>query len=268
MIDELVARLTLVGSVYGIRRVDSLEYRYVGITTKPIDVRLAQHVKNARLGTKTPLCDWLRKHGSDAIVVDLLDQVYTGPEDLGDLEIGWIRQLREGGHRLLNVSEGGLGPTGVVWTQEQREAARLRSTGRKGVSRPGELNPFHGRHHSPEQREQWARQRKGTNAGPANPNFGKFGPDHPSFGHVMSLESREALSKARRGEGNPNFGKVTSPETRAKQSAATKGIPRPKSARSAHTRYHTNKGRTSTACKYCVEDGAASSGTSEGTMLP
>lgn len=144
-----------------------------------------------------------------------------------------------------------------------REAARLRSTGRKGLSRPGPANPFYGKKHSPEQRNKWELTRKGSNSGPDNPNFGKFGPEHPGFGHTVSDETRKALSEAKRGAGNPNFGKKASEETRAKMSAVRKGRPMPSSQRSAHTRHHTNKGIEKADCRYCVEDSAKPSLSSE-----
>jgi NUMOD3 motif-containing protein len=70
----------------------------------------------------------------------------------------------------------------------------------------------------------------------------------------MSQEARENLSKQRRGEGNPNYGRRASEETRAKMSAVRKGRPMPSSKRSAHTRYHTNRGIKSESCLYCIEE--------------
>ncbi|GGI08882.1 hypothetical protein GCM10007368_23390 [Isoptericola cucumis] len=248
-----------VGVVYGVRLRDSGEYRYVGLTTRTAEARLRRHLSNARAGRKTPFYDWLRKH-KDEVVVDQLDTELGSLEWLGESEIIWIGSLRSEGHRLLNIADGGLGPTGVVWTEEMREAARRRSTGRKGISRPGALHPFYGKHHTAEQRAKWSEERKGTFVGPANPNYGKFGKDHPSFGHTMSLESRAALSEMRKGERNPNYGKKASPETRAKMSAAQKGVPKPSSARSAHTRYHTNQGRVSPQCTFCTGDAQSPDG--------
>ncbi|GAB6936684.1 NUMOD3 domain-containing DNA-binding protein [Isoptericola variabilis] len=248
------------GVVYGVRLRGSEEYRYVGLTTKRPTVRLRRHLSNARSGRKTAFYDWLRKHAEE-VVVDPLDTEWGSLESLGESEIIWIASLRDEGHRLLNIADGGLGPTGVEWTEEMREAARQRATGRKGVSRPGPLAPFYGRSHTAEQRAKWSEERKGTFVGPDNPNYGKFGKDHPSFGHTMSAESRAALSEMRKGERNPNFGKKASAETRAKMSAAQKGVPKPSSARSAHTRYHTNQGRFSPECRYCTEDAKSPEGT-------
>lgn len=241
------------GVVYGIRLRSSWDYRYVGQTSKDAEYRLREHFKTAKAGRKTPFYDWLRKYDRDDVVVDVLSWI-GGREELGQSEVDWIAYLRAEGQPLLNLASGGLGPNGFKWTDEMREAARIRATGRKGLSRWGADSPFYGHHHSDEQRAKWSADRKGTNSGPDNPNYGKFGEDHPSYGHTMSQEARQKLSEQKRGAGNPNFGKRASAETRAKMSAARKGRPMPSSRRSAHTRHHTNKGVFKATCQYCQED--------------
>jgi NUMOD3 motif len=64
-----------------------------------------------------------------------------------------------------------------------------------------------GRNHDTDQRARWSKSRKGKNSGPENPNYGKFGEDHPSFGHVMSEQARQQLAEKRRGPANPNYGR-------------------------------------------------------------
>lgn len=250
------------GLVYGVRLRREVEYRYAGITTKTASRRFHRHLRVAAEGRKTPFYDWLRKHDRADVIADELDWIEGLPE-LGQAEMDWISYLRREGDRLLNLSDGGLGPTGVIWTAEMREAARVRSTGRRISRQSGAKSSFYGGNHSLEQREKWSRERKDTYAGAENPNFGKFGPEHPSYGHTMSEESREALSEARKGAGNPNFGKKASAETRAKMSAVRKGVPKPSSQRSAQTRHHTNKGVEKADCRFCVEDSAKSSLSSE-----
>lgn len=247
---------SIIGVVYGVRLETSLEFRYVGLTTASIRRRSRQHLRNAELGVRNPFYDWLRKVPQDLVYFQSLQVVTTTLNDLGEAEIAWIAKLRTQGDRLLNLSDGGLGPTGITWSDEQREAARVRSTGRKVPSRFGADNPMFGRTHSDEQKARWREARKGTYAGAQNPNFGKFGPEHPSFGHSMSAEAKLILARRRRGSLNPNFGRTASVETIAKLSAATRGIPQPRSKRSAHTRWHTNKGVLKPECKYCVEDAA------------
>ncbi|MBF0688612.1 MAG: NUMOD3 motif protein [Cellulomonas sp.] len=246
-----------VGYVYGIRLASSREYRYVGLTEMPVQRRLMRHTAEARAGRKTPFYDWLRRELDSDVVVDVLEEVRTSRDDLGHAEARWIVERRAVGDRLLNLTDGGLGPKGVVWTEEQREAARRRATGRRGVSRYGAENPFYGQGHTQEQRARWSERRRGQNVGAANPNFGRFGEEHPAYGRFMAEEQRRALSESRTGELNPNFGKSASAETRAKMSAARKGRPMPSSRRSANTRYHTNQGRTSPTCTYCQQDAVA-----------
>ena len=246
--------MDVIGIIYGVRLTESEEYRYVGLTTKSASRRLHQHLRNAARGVKTPFYDWIRKTALEDITVDTLETVHSNLSALGDAEISWISRLADRGDRLLNLSAGGLGPTGVEWTTEQREAARERATGRKIPPRRGPENPFFGKKHTLEQREKWSRDRKGSITGENNPNFGRFGEQHPSFGRILSAATRARLSDQKKGDRNPNFGKKDSAETLARKSAAQIHIPKPSSARSAHTRYHTNKGVFKDTCRFCIQD--------------
>lgn len=245
------------GVIYGVREMGSSEFRYVGLTTKTILRRRSEHFKNVERGLKTPFGDWLRRYPSrEDVYFDSLEIVMGNVlEELGAAEQRWIGRLRAEGHRLLNLTDGGLGPRGYVWSEEQRRAVgdRTRGTVHPNPQR-GPDNPMWGRSHSDDQKARWSEARRGSNAGAANPNFGKFGAAHPSFGHTMSAESRARLSEMRRGENNPNFGKTASDETRKKMSAARKGRAMPSSVRSAHTRHHTNKNVFSDTCRHCIDD--------------
>lgn len=246
-----------VGSIYGVSGVGSAEYRYIGLTTGTVDRRRRQHLKSAKAGTKSPFYDWVRRFESpEQVYFEPLELVMSDDlEDLGKAERRWIARLRDDGHRLLNLTEGGLGPRGYVWTAEQRQAAGDRARGRKRTNVPrGPDHPSWGRTHSDELKQQWSERRKGMNSGAANPNFGKVGPAHPSFGRVVTELTRAVLSEQKRGEKNPNFGKSASAETRAKMSAVRRGRPMPSSVRSAHTRHHTNAGMFKDTCKHCVDD--------------
>lgn len=246
-----------VGVIYGVRATESSEFRYVGLTTHTISRRRSEHFKNLAMGRRTPFGDWLRKQSDrESVFFESLELVMGDSlEELGSAEQRWIAQLRADGHRLLNLTDGGLGPRGYVWSDEQRRAVGDRT---RGTTHPNPLrgpdNPMWGRSHSDEQKARWSEERRGMNAGRANPNFGKFGAEHPSFGHTMSLESRAKMSEMRRGENNPNYGKSASDETRAKMSAVRKGVAMPSSVRSAHTRHHTNKDVFKDTCRHCIDD--------------
>jgi len=246
-----------VGLIYGVREMGTTEYRYVGLTTKTIVRRKSEHYKVAESGKKTPFADWLRKHPDRESAYFEPLELIEGQDLalLGEAERRWIEKLTSEGHRLLNLNEGGLGNHGYTWTDEQRAAASVRNRGRK---RPdvgsGVDHPSWGTKRSDETRALMSAQRKGMNSGEANPNFGKFGPDHPSYGRKLSEETRERLSTQRRGALNPNFGKVMSDEDRKKRSDALKDRPMPSSVRSAHTRYHVNKGAFKETCQHCLDD--------------
>lgn len=246
-----------VGVIYGVRRMGSPEYRYVGLTTKTITRRKAEHFADAARGKKTPFADWLRaRPNREDAYFDSLELVMS--EDLSDLgaaEARWIEKLRAEGHRLLNLNDGGLGNHGYAWTDEQRAAASIRNRGRKRENVPtGPDHPSWGTKRSDDTRARMSQQRKGMNSGPANPNFGKFGSEHPAFGRTLSAETRQRLSAQKRGALNPNFGKVMSDEDKKKRSDALKGKPMPSSIRSAHTRHHTNKGVFKDTCTHCLDD--------------
>jgi hypothetical protein len=243
----------VVGRVYAIRRADDFAFRYVGQTSTELSKRLRQHLTVARSGRLTPFYSWLRKHMHEDIAIDEFEVITTHREHLGTAEQFWISLLESNGQRLLNISAGGLGPTQLEWSLEQREAARQRSLGRSVPPRFGEENPFFGKRHTEAQRTAWSATRKGTHVGPDNPNFGKFGAAHPASGAVRSEETRRKLSEQRRGDLNPNFGKRASDETRAKMSDARRGKPMPSSVRSAHTRHHTNKQVWKASCRHCAE---------------
>ncbi len=243
------------GLIYGVRRIGEREFRYIGQTTGTGSRRRMQHFKSARRGKKTAFYDWLRKLASpEDVYFQTLELVVGGAEQLDTRECEWIAKLRREGHRLLNHTEGGAGVRGYEWTEEQRRAAGDRAQGREGISRPGRDNPMWGRTHSEEQKARWSSLRKGSNSGSANPNFGKFGPEHPEFGHQVSAETRRLLSAQKQGERNPNYGKTAGDETRAKMSAVRRGRPMPSSARSAHTRHHTNKSVFKDSCRHCLDD--------------
>lgn len=142
-----------IGVIYGFRLMGSAEFRYVGLTTTSMRRRTQQHFKKAAADVKNPFYDWLRKHDESEIFVQSLEVVTSYPADLGVAEKRWIELFHAEGHRLLNLTEGGLGPTGYVWTDEQRKAAGDRARGRPtGISRKGPDSPAWGLRHTDEQR--------------------------------------------------------------------------------------------------------------------
>tara|TARA_B110000977_G_C10864877_1_gene411214 strand:- start:50 stop:682 length:633 start_codon:yes stop_codon:yes gene_type:complete len=206
------------GFVYALKLNNNDEYRYIGKTIN-IRKRFTSHKRSAKKGENLPVYRWMKAKGVENIELLVLEEADN--ESLFELERSWILKSRLGGHRLLNLTDGGEGAMGYRHTEKQKK--------------------------------EWSEERKGSIAGEKNPNYGKFGPAHPSYGRKCSEETKQRLSDKKRGENNPNYGKSASQETKLKMSLAQKGRPRPSSARSAHTRWHVNKNKASDACKYCKE---------------
>jgi group I intron endonuclease len=243
------------GFIYGMRQIGTTQVRYIGLTTASVEKRFLTHKKASRRGVKYPVYDWIRKHGEENIEAFLIEHVQEGLEQR---ELFWISHYREMGHTLLNLTDGGLGPNGHVWTEEQRAAHSIKM--KEVVNRPevkakikANRTISYGPRHSEEQKAKWSQDRKGSITGEKNPNYGKFGPDHPSYGRKISEEAKKKLSEQRMGKNNPNYGKKYSEEERKEMSRVRKGKPMPSSSRSAHTRYHVNLGGFSEKCKYCKE---------------
>lgn len=84
---------------------------YVGMTTKPIEVRFSQHVYNANRGIQYPFYSAIRKHGERSFVLSLLEVVDI--DKLGEAETKWISELqtmtfgynlRPGGNGCIEMS--------------------------------------------------------------------------------------------------------------------------------------------------------------------
>lgn len=208
--------------IYTLQRRGTRDIRYVGQTVYSPLVRMKAHKREARRGVPGYKNNWIRSIGIDTLEVAVLEEVEDRFADFR--EMFWIAALTEAGYDLVNRTAGGNGST------------------------------FRGRVHTDEQRKKWSEARKGSITGEKNPNWGKTGPNHHSYGRKLSEETKKKLSAQKKGENNPNYGKTYSAEERLAKSLETKGVPRPKSARSAHTRYHTNKGVSKPeTCKFCAE---------------
>lgn len=77
--------------------------RYIGKANNPVE-RLKGHMRDGRK-RKTPLYDWIRKHGEPEMRVLESDCV-----DWKEAERRLIREARERGEKLLNLADGGDQP--------------------------------------------------------------------------------------------------------------------------------------------------------------
>lgn len=191
--------------VYAIRKTDSLEQRYIGITTKKLSKRIYMHLWELRKeAPRLPVHKWIKSISYD-IQVDVLASVTAGDIDsLHKLEVEYIKTAKAKGYSLLNLTDGGEGTLGY---SEPLEIRKKRSENMKG-----EKNPRFG--------TKWddALRQKIMNALPD-----QSGENSPRYGVTLSDETKKKISENHAdvsGKNNPFYGKKHSEETRAKMKAA------------------------------------------------
>lgn len=108
--------------IYAILDPESLLFRYVGQTSKDIELRMGWHRK-----PDSPTKHLARDDKSFVVVI--LETVMKSDAD--DAEKFWIKRLRFKGFDLLNVSDGGAGTTGRKWTDSQRKKFKEATNGSK-----------------------------------------------------------------------------------------------------------------------------------------
>jgi hypothetical protein len=90
-------------SIYCLYATSNGHPRYIGQTTKPVELRLAQHLGDARRQSQTPLCRWIRATTADGFRIHFHTlQAAVAPADLNLFERYWMGQFAN----LLNTGPG------------------------------------------------------------------------------------------------------------------------------------------------------------------
>lgn len=120
--------------VYGLCRSDNPNIRYVGQTFRPPEQRLAQHVRLAAKGRKSPLSSWIRKAHRESADVACIILDANARWNLS--ERVWIAKLRGEGSDLLNLTDGGQGSArvGARNTQAKLSADDINAIRESGLS--------------------------------------------------------------------------------------------------------------------------------------
>lgn len=154
----------------------------------------------------------IQRQGSEPRVVRWHDGLRE--EDAHRLEVAYIRLFGRRNTQtgvLANLTDGGEGGSGVVYSEEARANMSAAAAGKPksaahcakiGDSKRGEAHPNFGKSLRAETRAKISAAHKGK---------------------TLSAEHRAKMSASISGEKHPNFGKSPSPETRAKISAAQIG---------------------------------------------
>jgi group I intron endonuclease len=174
--------------------------RYVGITTKSLEKRFAQHVSMANSNVRTSrqlIVRAIKKHGESNFIAEILEMC-EDKETLCEREMHWIETLKTRanfeGHNGYNLTDGGEGLRGYIASDETRELMRkahlkenLSDTSRQAISVAARRRYFdgHGAH---------MRSRR------------KRGEQHPFYKRTwrkdftVTQETREKISRASTGK--------------------------------------------------------------------
>ena len=124
---EVIGNATRITRIYALCDPLTDEVRYVGKTVRSLRDRLMQHRRAARRGS-LPVNRWMLKHEGVRLTgpfIKLLEIVQPGA-DWAARERAWISEFRP---RLLNLTDGGEGLAGHIFTESHRAkiAAGLRT---------------------------------------------------------------------------------------------------------------------------------------------
>jgi predicted GIY-YIG superfamily endonuclease len=83
------------------------EVKYIGYTKRP-KTRLWEHIRDAKVGIKTYKCDWIRSLiiKNQKPIIEIISN-YESQDEAANEEIRLIKELRESGYKLTNLTEGG-----------------------------------------------------------------------------------------------------------------------------------------------------------------
>lgn len=128
---ETIGNAGKVTTIYALCEPDQTP-RYVGKTIRYMHERHKAHIRDALKKRRLPVHRWIAKRITEnkPLVIKLIEYVRPG-QDWAARERYWIGEYRRQGFSLLNLTEGGEGLAGHVFTQEHRDkiAAGIR-TGR------------------------------------------------------------------------------------------------------------------------------------------
>jgi hypothetical protein len=112
-------------SIYALLCPDTGAVRYVGKTCWLVETRLRSHLHDSARNHRTNWIRSLLKRGKKPrlVVIEVVPGARLQPR-----ERFWIAEMRRRGERLTNLTDGGEGVPGRIWTEEQR--ARMSATQR------------------------------------------------------------------------------------------------------------------------------------------
>ena len=180
---------------------------YVGKTTKSINKRFSEHVKESKnLLSKRYLCSAIRKYGKENFSIETI-QLCESIEKLNKSEIYWIKELNSKAPNGYNLTNGGDGNNGYIFTDEGREKIRMSLLGRicTESTRVKLHNSLKGRVVPKEEKIKISLSKKGTHLSEEHKNKIK--------NSILQSVKEGRINHVPSGKENPFYGKRHSKET-------------------------------------------------------
>lgn len=150
--------------------------KYVGITNN-FKRRMKRHEQDSKSGSDFPVHRAMRKYSHETEIV-FESECY---DDVLKYEQIIIKNFKDLGYELYNVTDGGKGKLGVKLSEETKQKLRVANSGENShmwgkhlseetkqkirEANSGELNPMFGKNHTEESKLKMSKTRKGKYAG-------------------------------------------------------------------------------------------------------
>ena len=130
---------------------------YIGLTIQGSRTRYLHHLYEARSGSSFPIHRAIRKYGEDNFEIEVI-QVLDSPEELKELEKYYIKEYKTNNRKFgYNMTEGGDGTFGRLYSEETKEKIRQKALGRKMSEGTKERMSLS---HSKNKNEEWYKEIK------------------------------------------------------------------------------------------------------------
>lgn len=198
----------MIGVVYSLSDPLTGEIRYIGQTTRSVDIRLSEHIRESKRDKpRLPVAWWIKSLGGVSPIIKVIEET----DDCAEAERRLIKELGLI-HRLLNLTSGGDGTAG--WSPTGATRLKMSDAGRKRQT--GKPSPNRGKKFSDQVRAKMSAAHRGQKGRPQSAETrAKISASRLAMGIKWTDEQRKRTIASR-----SNY--TATPEHRANLSAAAK----------------------------------------------
>lgn len=212
--------------IYGLFDPRNLELRYIGRTKHSTNIRISQHIHEAKGSSNTHKSRWINQLLLDGLKpsAEILEECTE--DNWSEIEQAWIAECKKFGLNLVNGTNGGDGLRVDSLTPEHREKIRIANTGKKYPKRPRS-----------EARVEWAREHMKGNTYRQGMKWSEEMKElfaERSRGKKLSKEAKQKVSESKKGKPRSeetkqklreaNLGKKASDEAKKKMSETRRNM--------------------------------------------